>query len=280
MLMQQFSVGSANVTSETGSSEHLKLANDVKETLGLHNKYRCMHGGPLMVWDDDVAKNAQKWADKGKFEHSSSRDRFINGEQCGENLAWASPSCSAEKAVKMWYDEIKYTKPYGEVKSFSGQTGHYTQVVWKASVKLGCGVGPKKGSGGDMWVCQYCVAGNMQGEFEENVVAPTLTEAECEGSSPDDSSPDDSSPDVTTTAAPSPYTLSALGASECPQGTSGIATSRKCREAASAMNMKFKIPVESEKMPGGCVVFKKDRVFFNSATDGAGHNRLQLICNV
>jgi len=71
---------------------------------------------------------------------------------------WTTP-----KAVKMWYDEIEiydFKNP-----GFSSATGHFTQVVWKGSSKLGCGY-----QGGNV-VCRYCKeAGNMSGAFEENVL--------------------------------------------------------------------------------------------------------------
>lgn len=42
-----------------------------------------------------------------------------------------------EEAVKAWYDEIKsYNFDKAE---FTPQTGHFTQVVWKGSQKLGVG---------------------------------------------------------------------------------------------------------------------------------------------
>ena len=42
---------------------------------------------------------------------------------------------------------------------FNGATGHFTQVVWKESVKLGCGYS------GSYITCRYCPAGNMMGAF-------------------------------------------------------------------------------------------------------------------
>ena len=46
-----------------------------------------------------------------------------------------------------------------------GATGHFTQVVWKATTKLGCGY--NQGCG--YIKCEYDVGGNMQGDFENNV---------------------------------------------------------------------------------------------------------------
>jgi hypothetical protein len=44
----------------------------------------------------------------------------------------------AQNAIGSWYGEVSaydYSNP-----GFSGNTGHFTQVVWKNSIALGCGV--------------------------------------------------------------------------------------------------------------------------------------------
>jgi hypothetical protein len=44
--------------------------------------------------------------------------------------------------VNKWYDEIKdYTWPqtFGASRSNGGVVGHFTQVVWKETTKVGCG---------------------------------------------------------------------------------------------------------------------------------------------
>ena len=67
----------------------------------------------------------------------------------------------------MWYDEVKnynYNNPV-----FSGSTGHFTQVVWKSSTKLGCGIGVA--SNNNIYgVCNYSPPGNVQGQFALNVL--------------------------------------------------------------------------------------------------------------
>ena len=55
---------------------------------------------------------------------------------------------------------------------FSGGTGHFTQVVWKGSTELGIGRAEVERSG---MKCAYIVgryrpAGNMMGDFAQNVV--------------------------------------------------------------------------------------------------------------
>jgi hypothetical protein len=66
----------------------------------------------------------------------------------------------------MWYRELdKYDF---ERARFDMATGHFTQVVWKASRALGCGRATCKGL--DLWVCQYDPPGNVMGAFGANVL--------------------------------------------------------------------------------------------------------------
>merc|ERR1712051_347019 len=78
----------------------------------------------------------------------------------------------------------------GEATSMTSKgepVGHYTQVVWKDSTKLGCGKGRATVGGiqGDLWVCQYGTAGNTVGEFSQQVKAPIKSWSECGGTSAD-----------------------------------------------------------------------------------------------
>jgi len=157
----------------------LPLKPEKKELLAAHNLYRCMHGVPVMSWNEKIAKAAQQWADatRGAMQHSpKSRRSNVGGHRyLGENLAMGRMGAGA---VKMWYDEIDQTNPRGIVKSFSSGTGHYTQVVWKASLDLGCGQYERT------TVCMYGPGGNMMNDFEANVFAPVKTEAECRKAMP------------------------------------------------------------------------------------------------
>ena len=89
----------------------------------------------------------------------------------GENLAWNSESeevkCSIP--VKLWYNEWKfynYKKP-----NINGETGHFTQVVWKSSRRIGCGQAVSYGKvGGTYTVCNYDPPGNVLKEEKLNVL--------------------------------------------------------------------------------------------------------------
>ena len=64
---------------------------------------------------------------------------------------------------------------------FSSGTGHFTQVVWKDSIKLGIGQGKATQNGMPCIyvVGRYEIAGNMMGEFQDQVLRGNFNEAYC-----------------------------------------------------------------------------------------------------
>jgi len=124
-----------------------------------HNRHRASHCAPPLAWSDELAATAQRWADRCEFEHSS--------HGYGENLAMGTASSlDAARTVELWYrevDDYDFARP-----GFSGTTGHFTQLVWKASTKLGCGSATCGGM--TLWVCNYDPAGNELRAFEANVL--------------------------------------------------------------------------------------------------------------
>jgi pathogenesis-related protein 1 len=135
-----------------------------KRYVDAHNLVRAKHCAPALTWSSTLATVAQKWADSlkaqgCKFGHS--------GGQYGENLAAGSEGAlDPEAVVRMWYDEIaKYHFPDG---GFSMETGHFTQVVWRGTAQVGCG--HTLCNGMDIFVCNYDPAGNVEGEYRDNVL--------------------------------------------------------------------------------------------------------------
>ncbi|MDH6499518.1 CAP family protein [Streptomyces sp. SAI-149] len=142
------------------------------------NEYRARHGvAPLRV-DDELAASAQRWADQGKFKHSGGGGRY------GENLYASGGPCTEDdirKAVDLWYAEAEqygydYNHPDTEAADrteFNKGVGHFTQLVWKGSTKIGVGVASHPGN---KWQClvvaQFSPPGNYMGSFRENVLPP------------------------------------------------------------------------------------------------------------
>ncbi|CAF1392433.1 unnamed protein product [Rotaria sp. Silwood1] len=125
--------------------------------LDAHNKYRASHCANPLQLDDTLSRSAQNYAHTlaytNSFQHSGIRG-------VGENLYMGAT------AVKSWYDEVsQYNFNWG---GFSMATGHFTQVVWRGSQKLGVGVA-RSSTGAVYVVAQYTPPGNYQGQFQANV---------------------------------------------------------------------------------------------------------------
>jgi uncharacterized protein YkwD len=158
----------------------IDLAAFRSSALAEHNKYRAVHHAPSIAYSDALNSSAQNWAatlaSTAAFKHSA-----IPG--VGENI-YASYTSEASvdanalgtDAVTDWYDEVKnydYANP-----GSSGNTGHFTQVVWKGSTQLGCGaaqgIATINGTRYNAFyvVCQYSPPGNVQGAYRDNVREP------------------------------------------------------------------------------------------------------------
>ncbi|GGD63861.1 hypothetical protein GCM10010990_11660 [Croceicoccus mobilis] len=134
--------------------------------LETHNRERIRMGVPPLAWDPKLARDAQEWANviarKQTLTHASRMDR--NG--AGENL-WVGVKgyYTAEEMIETFIDEKQYYRPGTFPKvSTTGQwadVGHYTQLIWRETEKVGCAVAP--GGGQDWLVCRYYPAGNTMG---------------------------------------------------------------------------------------------------------------------
>lgn len=129
-----------------------------------HNKTRAALGLPDLVWTPALARYAQAWADKLKargcdLQHRPSRG--ADAQKYGENLYWSSGMRSTpDDVVGDWVAERKHY----DIKTdrCRGVCGHYTQVVWRSSVRVGCGVATCGEA--EVWVCNYDPPGNFLGQ--------------------------------------------------------------------------------------------------------------------
>jgi len=112
--------------------------------LSAHNKLRALHKDTSsFTWDPKLAAESQKWAD-----HLAKLGRLTHdmNSGSGENLFWsqsfrsASKGDSSAKAALSWYEEIKAYDYRTHESNGRGIIGHLTQLVWKESTKLGCGM--------------------------------------------------------------------------------------------------------------------------------------------
>ncbi|XP_052827612.1 cysteine-rich secretory protein 3-like isoform X2 [Octopus bimaculoides] len=142
---------------------------DKEKILKLHNYYRENVDPPAcnmikQYWDDDLAFVAQKWADNCDFNHDKGKQRRIPGKfSVGQNLAQGHTDWEA--AIKGWHSEVKDFK-YGVNTQNTNAVGHYTQVVWATTTRIGCGYA-KCSNIRTFYVCNYGPAGNFAGKIGE-----------------------------------------------------------------------------------------------------------------
>ena len=134
--------------------------------LNWYNQYRKAHQVGNLVRSSDLETIAQayskKLANTGVLQHSNNK---YKGNYMGENLYMTTgSSVTGNDAVDLWYDEVK--KYNFKKQGFSMETGHFTQLVWKNSKSLGCGVACKKGC---FVTCNYYPAGNYENQYTQNV---------------------------------------------------------------------------------------------------------------
>lgn len=155
--------GSAQDLGQLPTSESNTMVDGITEA---HNKARAAVNPvpavslPSLTWSETVAASAQSWADGCKFVHNSSTSY-------GENIYATTSSMTPAEVVAEWVKE-KANYSYSS-NTCSSSCGHYTQVVWRDSQRLGCAVkncttGSPFGSGSwQFWVCNYDPPGNLNG---------------------------------------------------------------------------------------------------------------------
>jgi pathogenesis-related protein 1 len=182
--------GATGATGETGRLIGMTAA---------HNAVRAMvQTTPAlapMTWSPTLAAYAQQWADmlastpsscKMPYHRSNPADPNNPKTPYGENLAAVygspPPMTTPKFAVDGWSAEVKCWT-YGTITDprtgagtekcnvacyeamNSDGCGHYTQVVWRDSTQLGCGMSTCTADGltHEIWICNYAAAGNIVG---------------------------------------------------------------------------------------------------------------------
>lgn len=142
------------------------------EALAEANAFRAKHHAPPLVMDPELNAYAQERASSRSEQEGLAAGHADLRAQTGENIFWGGGSAAqpGSKAVTKWYDEIAaYDFAAAQ---FSSAAGHFTQLVWKASTKVGIA---RVAGQGSKYFETYIVfvfeeRGNMQGAFADNVL--------------------------------------------------------------------------------------------------------------
>lgn len=152
-----------------------------------HNAHRANHSAPDIAWDEGLAATAQKIASSCVYAHDTTTD----GGGYGQNIAAGAPASNISSVITdlFYNNEVNnFAGLYGEstpsnindAQAFDGW-GHFSQIVWKGSAKVGCATYDCSAQGLQntgssvppyFTVCNYSPAGNFLGEFAQNVAQP------------------------------------------------------------------------------------------------------------
>ncbi len=147
----------------------LTIPENMKGVVERHNYWRGQVNSPPLQWSDELAAYAMEWAielqksNNCKMEHRPDEGKFA--QKYGENLYWSKGKArTAIEAVDAWAEELQYWNTETlECNKEWWYCGHYTQLVWNTSEKVGCGM-VMCSDGEELWVCNYDPPGNWVGE--------------------------------------------------------------------------------------------------------------------
>jgi len=152
---------------------------DADAVLKAHNDARSEVGVPPLTWDPALAADAQVWTDHlastGQFYHGKAAEKgSARARNQGENLLLTYPSNLEHSTpardtmgidgTEGWYAEKanwNRGRAVGGPSSFT--TGHYTQMIWTTTERVGCAASQADGRK-ILFACRYAPPGNYIGE--------------------------------------------------------------------------------------------------------------------
>ena len=144
----------------------------IQQILDAHNAYRNEVGVPALTWSNDLADYAQAWANELATNRGCSmqhRPNDVNdpwNQKYGENIYWGGGTNwtpTALDAIADWGKEKSNFDSNTKECNDGSTCGHYTQMVWKNTTMVGCGMAICP-DGNVIVVCNYDPAGNVTGE--------------------------------------------------------------------------------------------------------------------
>lgn len=139
---------------------------EIGTLISLHNKARAEVGVEPLIWSNKLAAYAQSWADHLASTTCTMEHRPVSGpwkQEFGENLLiGAADHHGVADAVWAW--EREKAMYHGGVLTASNwyPSGHYTQIVWRTTKRLGCA--KAECNSRVIVVCNYDPPGNLLGQ--------------------------------------------------------------------------------------------------------------------
>ena len=135
---------------------------DKMAILNAHNSERKLVGTTNLTWDNSLEEFAANWASTLAYRDNGLSHRPNN--RYGENCYWTGAREIQPEEVILAFNEEKHDYQYGPVTGSNNiGTGHYTQVVWYRTTRVGCAA--VTAPSGIFVVCNYDPPGNLIGDY-------------------------------------------------------------------------------------------------------------------
>lgn len=126
------------------------------------NAARAQLGLRPLQWDNNLAAYAHGWALKRKI-YGDCRLQHSGGPY-GENIFWGSGKpWQPWEAANAWVSERKWYNYNSNSCAYYDKCGHYTQIVWRGTSRVGCSR-QVCGDGNVFMTCNYSPPGNWRGQ--------------------------------------------------------------------------------------------------------------------
>lgn len=130
--------------------------------LNTHNSERKQVGNSDLIWDNSLEEFAANWASTLAYRDNGLSHRPNN--RYGENCYWTGAKEIQPEEAILAFNEEKHDYQYGPVTASNYKvTGHYTQVIWYKTRRVGCAA--VTASSGIFVVCNYDPPGNFIGQY-------------------------------------------------------------------------------------------------------------------
>eukprot|EP01025_Chloroclados_australasicus_P065413 TRINITY_DN8913_c0_g2_i4.p1 TRINITY_DN8913_c0_g2~~TRINITY_DN8913_c0_g2_i4.p1 ORF type:complete len:571 (-),score=72.72 TRINITY_DN8913_c0_g2_i4:3381-5093(-) len=155
-----FESSSVPVTNSNNNADQSSPASPSAWT-DAHNRYRSQHCVDDVSWNQEIADLASEFAGSCGVQDARGYGRNIF------TYTGQPEEITAEKVIDFWYDQgsgYDFSNPV-----FDQNAGLMTQVIWKATTEIGCGIGESCSDGLVYAYCLYDPSGNRPNQMQENV---------------------------------------------------------------------------------------------------------------
>ncbi|KAJ7972482.1 Pathogenesis-related protein 1 [Quillaja saponaria] len=135
-----------------------------QEFLDAHNKVRLEYNLPLFTWDEKLESYARDWATNRYFDCAvkhSGKPGMYGDRPYGESIYWSYWPHSPARIVNSLFKEREDYDFNTNTCKPGKMCGHFTQIIWRDSRRLGCFRQKCHGNGGYIVVCEYDPKGNI-----------------------------------------------------------------------------------------------------------------------